>query len=52
MKKVVCRKAKTCLQHCGAKEPHDISNCEPCPFDKHVKCVEAVEEKENEQAKT
>jgi hypothetical protein len=42
MTKVICRKSRTCLQECGAKFPHDIRDCEPCPFDKHVKCIEAV----------
>ncbi len=45
MKKVICKKAKTCLQECGAKKPHDKWTCEPCPFDKHVGCVDVAEEK-------
>ena len=40
--KVICNKAKTCTldRLCGAKNSHEDSSCEPCPFDKRAKCVE------------
>lgn len=56
--RVVCNKIKTCPKYCGAKQPHDNSQCEPCPFHDNVKCVEVKtflcyqgEEHEMESAK-
>lgn len=38
--KVVCTKAATCSEDCGAKKPHWPESCEHCPFDKSAKCTE------------
>jgi len=39
--KVMCEKALVCTHDfmCGGQKPHDSNSCEPCPFDKNVKCV-------------
>ena len=38
--KVVCSKANICPEMCGAKKPHQQDDCEPCPFNANVECVE------------
>lgn len=29
---------------CGARRPHDPRDCEPCPFRKEAKCIDAIED--------